>query len=365
MDRARRGNRRDCRGDAGGRLIESLLARLAELPPLLVYVLLGLVAALENVIPPIPSDAAVALGAFLSHRGVTTPLLVFLVVWVCNVAGAIGVYYAARKYGRRIFDTGAGRRLLTPRSLAAIEREYLRFGVVGIFLARFLPGFRAVVAPFAGIMALPAQRAIVPMALASALWYGGLTILGTALGAEWSRIAALLSGANHTLAALAVVAALVVLFRWLVRRRRERHAGVWLAVQRALGHGALPGVPIQPKDAAMLVLELAYADDTLTAADRDAIARHLCERWELHAPAPMAPPGTGTEPLPLAGYRARLEARFGRERRLELVEQMWQAAFADADLDATGSRVMQRAGELLGIDPAELTRLRGRLGQAP
>ena len=35
---------------------------------------LGLLAALENVIPPLPTDAAVALGAFLSHRGVTTPL---------------------------------------------------------------------------------------------------------------------------------------------------------------------------------------------------------------------------------------------------------------------------------------------------
>jgi hypothetical protein len=37
-----------------------------------VYAVLGLLAAVENVLPPVPSDAAVALGAFLSHRGVTT-----------------------------------------------------------------------------------------------------------------------------------------------------------------------------------------------------------------------------------------------------------------------------------------------------
>ena len=59
---------------AGGPLIESLLDWVSQLPPAAVYAVLALLAAVENVMPPVPSDAAVALGAFLSHRGVTTPL---------------------------------------------------------------------------------------------------------------------------------------------------------------------------------------------------------------------------------------------------------------------------------------------------
>ena len=62
----------------GGALIESLLAWLSQLPPAAVYAVLALLAAVENVIPPVPSDAAVALGAFLSNRGLTTPLGVFV-----------------------------------------------------------------------------------------------------------------------------------------------------------------------------------------------------------------------------------------------------------------------------------------------
>jgi len=112
---------------------------------------LALLAAVENVVPPVPSDAAVALGAFLSNRGLTSPPLVFLVTWTANLLGASGVYFAARRYGRRWFATGTGRRLLAPRSLAVIEREYMRFGVAGIFISRFLPGVRAVVPPFAGL----------------------------------------------------------------------------------------------------------------------------------------------------------------------------------------------------------------------
>ena len=56
-----------------------MLAWVSQLPPVAIYSVLALLAAVENVIPPVPSDAAVALGAFLSNRGVTTPLAVFLV----------------------------------------------------------------------------------------------------------------------------------------------------------------------------------------------------------------------------------------------------------------------------------------------
>ena len=125
---------------------------IAGQPPVAVYGVLALLAAVENVVPPVPSDAAVALGAFLSHRGVTTPALVFLVTWTANLLGAGLVYLAARRYGHRLFATRLGRRLLAPRSLAVIEREYLRFGMAGIFLSRFLPGIRAVVPPFAGLV---------------------------------------------------------------------------------------------------------------------------------------------------------------------------------------------------------------------
>ncbi|HET8833770.1 MAG TPA: VTT domain-containing protein, partial [Gemmatimonadales bacterium] len=127
-------------------------------------------------LPPVPSDAAVGLGAFLSHRHVTTPLAVFLVTWSANLLGAAGVYLAARRYGRRLFASPTGRRLLAPRSLAIMEREYLRFGVIGIFISRFLPGIRAVVPPFAGLVGLGAVRTFVPMGIASGIWYGSITL---------------------------------------------------------------------------------------------------------------------------------------------------------------------------------------------
>ena len=316
------------------------------------YGFLALIAMVENVVPPVPADAAALLGAFLSQRGVTSSPVVFLVVWLANVAGALGVYLAARRYGRRLFDTAAGRRLLTPEAIGAIEREYLRFGLAGIFIARFLPGIRAVVPPFAGIVNLSPLRAGVPIALASGIWYGGLTILGTELGANWARISAILSGVNRTLGWVALL--LVVAWgasAWL-RARRRRRERVWHAATRALGEPMPTGEhpTVSPRSAAMLVLELAYADDALTPDDRVLIEQHLRSRWGLGPAVGKGSP----EGRRLTQLRDRLVERFGRAQRVALVEGMWHAAFSDGAIGAQEDRMMRRAGELLGLSPAEL-----------
>lgn len=330
---------------------------------------LALLAAVENVVPPVPSDTAVALGAFLSHRGVTTPAAVFLVTWVANLLGAAGVYLAARKYGRRLFASPTGRRLLAPRSLAVIEREYLRFGTVGIFLSRFLPGIRAVVPPFAGLVGLGTVRTFVPMGLASALWYGGITILGALVGAEWGRITALLSGVNRTLVVISLVLIGVGAAWYLLRLRGRRRERVWHATQDALDPAApsfLSGTDVAEgsarEAAAILVIELAYADPALTPDDRALIARHLHARWGL-APlsAPPRPAAEAERRSRFAGYAQRLRRRVGRQQRLELVERMWTVAFADGAIGAHEERLMHLAAELLGIAPAELAEVRERV----
>jgi membrane protein DedA with SNARE-associated domain/uncharacterized tellurite resistance protein B-like protein len=327
----------------------------------------------ENVVPPVPSDAAVALGAFLSHRGVTTPALVFLVTWTSNLAGAGLVYLAARRYGQRLFASGIGRRLLAPRSLAVIEREYLRFGVAGIFLSRFLPGIRAVVPPFAGLIRLGAVRTFVPMAVASAIWYGGITLLGSLIGTQWERIVSILEGVNRTMGIITVL--LIVggaAWYWASRRSRARER-LWHATRDALDPAApsfLQGTDIAEgsarEAAALLMLELAYADPVLTAEDRELVAGHLRQRWGLGAGRSQSEPAPEEERRTrFALYAGRLRQRFGRAQRLELVERMWTVAFGDGAIGAQEDRLMAVAAELLGVGPAEVAEVRRRLHTQP
>lgn len=178
-----------------------------------------MLAAVENIFPPVPADMAVALGAFLAGRGVMNAWIVFGLTWGANVMAAAGVYLLARRYGRAVFSGRLGARLLSPDTLDRIAAEYRRHGEWGIFVSRLLPVWRAVVCPFAGIAGLSAPRALVPITLASGVYYGALTWFVARLGGSIEQVASFVGHLNATLAVFAGVAAIGVI--WLIWRRRR------------------------------------------------------------------------------------------------------------------------------------------------
>jgi membrane protein DedA with SNARE-associated domain len=204
-------------------MLDQLLDALASLPLVPTYLVLMLLAALENVFPPVPADTAVALGAFLARRGEVSVVPLAALCWLSNVASAAGTYAFARRHAQGFFREGWGRRLVGPRTLGALEEAYRRWGVAGIFASRFLPGLRAAVTPFAGIAGLGAVRALAPAALASAIWYAFLAWAGFALAENWAAVKELVKDANRVLAVIAVAATLLVTF-WIWRRTRRAGA---------------------------------------------------------------------------------------------------------------------------------------------
>ncbi len=202
-------------------MLERLLDALASLPVVPTYLVLMALSALENVFPPVPADTAVALGAFLARRGEVSVVPLAALCWLANLASAAGTYAIGRRHGRGFFRDGWGRRVMRPEVLAALEEAYARWGTVGIFLSRFLPGLRAAVPPFAGVAGLSAGRALVPAAIASAIWYAFLAFAGYELAENWEAAKAVVAGTNRALG-IAAVAVVVAAAAWLWRRSRRR-----------------------------------------------------------------------------------------------------------------------------------------------
>ena len=205
-------------------MIDALLEWLKGLPPLLVYVVVGGIAAVENVFPPVPADVVALFGGFLAGQGTGSPWLMFLVVWLCNVATAILMYWVGREKGSAFFQGRIGRMILQPKQMETLSRFYQRRGTIVIFVSRFLPMFRAVVPIFAGTSGVGFWRASIPMALASAAWYGMIVYLGATAGENWEEIRSAVESSGKWLAIAAAVLAVVVGWWWWKTRRHGKDA---------------------------------------------------------------------------------------------------------------------------------------------
>ncbi|HSH46898.1 MAG TPA: DedA family protein [Longimicrobiales bacterium] len=202
--------------------IQGILGWLTGLPALLIYVVLGIGAALENIIPPIPADTFVLAGAVLAARGAADPWLVYLVTWIPNVVSAVGVYYVARRYGRGFFRLPVARWLLREHQLQQMAAFYQDWGVPAIFVSRFLPAWRALVPVFAGVSGMSAWRVIPPVVIASGLWYGLVVYLGAFAGRNLEAIIGVFENLSSVLL-WAAVAAFLVAGIWWWRSRHHHH----------------------------------------------------------------------------------------------------------------------------------------------
>ena len=196
------------------------LSLLDRIPAVFLYVGLGIGAAVENVVPAVPADTFVALGGFLSAFGPLDARWIFAVTWSLNVGSALVMYRLGYTHGRPFFMQGWGRRVLKVQQMDRMTRFYERWGTWAIFWTRFLPGLRAVVPVFAGVTQQRFGSVAVPLAAASAIWYGTLVWLGALTGHNLEALSALLTRSSGALTVLAAVV-LLVLARWWWRTKDD------------------------------------------------------------------------------------------------------------------------------------------------
>jgi membrane protein DedA with SNARE-associated domain len=200
--------------------VQDVLTWLGGLPPAALYIALAVVSAAENVFPPLPADTVVAFGAFLAARGQATLTGAFLATWLGNVSGALLVYALGRRYGAQYahdwmmrFGGGA--------SESRLKAMYERRGILALFLSRFIPGLRALVPPFAGALRVSPTHATLAIAVASAVWYGVVTVIAYRVGSDWEALQSRLRGAGAVAAIAAGAIAIAVIGWYVIRRRRS------------------------------------------------------------------------------------------------------------------------------------------------
>ena len=198
--------------------MQSALDWLAALPPALLYPLLGAVAAIENMVPPFPADVAVAFGAFVAAQGRHRMQFVFLSAWLGNVLGAMLVYELSRRYGAARLQQRFG----TPQAHARFRALFERYGLAAMFVARFVPGVRALVPAVAGALRLPPVATVTMLASAAAIWYGLITLAAYRVETDWERMQAGLADYTAAVGIGAGTLLAVAAITWVIAQRRQK-----------------------------------------------------------------------------------------------------------------------------------------------
>jgi membrane protein DedA with SNARE-associated domain len=158
----------------------------------------------------------VTFGGMLRDRG----LLAMIAVGLGGIlTGDTIIFLAGRRFGHRIADVRALRRIITPAKLEAVEKHIRRRGNLVVVIARFLPGLRAPTFFTVGHAKMPLWEFLLfdgVAALVSApLW----VCLGFWLGSDLQALAREASRFSHYILLGVGVVVVALWFRFAQARR--------------------------------------------------------------------------------------------------------------------------------------------------
>jgi membrane protein DedA with SNARE-associated domain len=156
-------------------------ALLQSIPPLTVYVVVGVVVGIESLGIPLPGEVVLVSAALLSsrHELAVNPVGVGTAAVIGAVIGDSTGYAIGRRLGLPLFDR-LGRRFpnhFGPAHVKLAERLFERWGARAVFLGRFVALLRIFAGPLAGALKMRYARFLVANVSGAVCWAGGTTAL--------------------------------------------------------------------------------------------------------------------------------------------------------------------------------------------
>lgn len=100
---------------------------------------------------PIPEDITLVSGGVISGLGYTNVHWMLVVSMIGVLVGDSTMYWLGRIYGEKILKFPLIRKIATPERFTQVQERFEKQGWKLLFVARFLPGLRAVVYLVSGI----------------------------------------------------------------------------------------------------------------------------------------------------------------------------------------------------------------------
>lgn len=187
------------------------------------YVGVALMMFVENIFPPIPSEAVMPFAGFLVTRGTFNLAGIIVAGTVGSVAGALFIYYLGvwltKQRVRRLIRRYGQWFLVEESDFERAITLFHEHGWVMIFVGRLIPGVRSVISLPAGLDRMPMVPFLAFTALGTGLWSALLAYAGFVLGDNWQRVLVFLD--QYQTALLIIVVLCILIF--VGRRAQQRY----------------------------------------------------------------------------------------------------------------------------------------------
>ncbi len=157
------------------------------------YIGIGLLIAIENIFPPIPSEVILTFGGFMTTYSNLTPLGVIISATIGSTTGAIVLYgvgglFSVDRLGN-ILDGNIGKVLHFRKEEVFKACDWFNSkGKYTVLLCRCVPIIRSLISIPAGVSNMPFGSFIIMTVMGSLIWNSVLVYLGVFAGSSWSKI---------------------------------------------------------------------------------------------------------------------------------------------------------------------------------
>jgi membrane protein DedA with SNARE-associated domain len=209
----------------GGSIFDSITKTVSSWISDFGYPAVFLVALLENLFPPIPSEVIFPLVGFVAYHnnlGITHAISMGIVGAIGSTAGAVVIYYVSLKLGKPAILRFGRYVRIGEKGLLEAETWFQKYGALAVFSGRMAPAIRELISIPAGLGEMNIVKFVLFTFAGSAVWSVALTLLGYFLGDAWSLLAVQLSSVFSVVAIIIIIAIILIIGITYYKKRYKK-----------------------------------------------------------------------------------------------------------------------------------------------
>ncbi len=181
---------------------------------------------IENVFPPIPSEAVLLFGGFMTEKTQLQIVPCILAATVGSLAGAAVLYLLGRilkkERIKKLFSGKFGKVMrLKPEHVDRADAWFVKYEKKAVLICRCIPVVRSLISIPAGISEMRPVPFFVLTALGSAVWNSVLVGLGAFMGDQWEQVLFYMEQYTFVVVILLAILAIAAVI-WYVWYRRKK-----------------------------------------------------------------------------------------------------------------------------------------------